>query len=206
MRYPVFLVRHGEVHNPDHIVYADLPGFRLSDLGRRQADEAGAYLADRLIGAVVASPLERAQETAAAIAKRHGLGVLTDPELTEWRLAQRWKGLVWEDLDEHWPGDLTAYLEHPWELPFSPEPLHELAERMRDAVERLSRTGPGPVVIVSHQDPIQAARLALTDRPLRLLNQDKPVHAEVFEFEPGDPWNEISRWAPAEQAAFPPER
>ncbi len=197
-------MRHGEVHNPDHIVYADLPGFGLSDLGRRQADEAGEYLAPRRLAAVVASPLRRARETAAAIARPHGLEVRIDDELTEWGMAQRWKGLVWEELDDHYPGELDAYLRHPWDLPWSAESLAALAHRMASAIGRWSAQIDGPVAVVSHQDPIQAARLGLTGRSLHTLNGDKPLHAEVFELVPADPWQERVRWAPPKQTAFPP--
>ncbi len=201
----VHLVRHGEVENPDHVVYADLPGFRLSELGRDQAAQAGERLADRPIGAVYSSPLQRATETAHEIARRHALPVDTEPDLTEWLLAQGWKGLAWEALDEHRPGELTAYLEHPLDMPFSEESLEELAVRMTAAIERIvSSAAHEEIVIVSHQDPIQAARLALTHRTLAGLNRDKPGHAEVFTMQPGNPWSEVDRWAPADQRAFPP--
>ena len=52
------------------------------------------------------------------------------------------------------------------------------------------------IVIVSHQDPIQAARLALTHRTLADLQKDKPEHGEVFTFEIGVPWTLRERWAP----------
>ena len=42
----IHLIRHGEVHNPDHVVYADLDGFGLSELGRQQARAAAARLAE----------------------------------------------------------------------------------------------------------------------------------------------------------------
>lgn len=57
----VHLIRHGEVHNPDGILYGRLPGFRLSDTGRAQAVAAADLLAGRDIVAVIASPLQRAQ-------------------------------------------------------------------------------------------------------------------------------------------------
>src|SRR6201999_4620367 len=79
----VHLIRHGEVHNPDGILYGRLPGFRLSDRGRAQAAAVGDALAGRDIVAVIASPLQRAQETAAFIAAKHDLEVDTDPDLIE---------------------------------------------------------------------------------------------------------------------------
>ena len=201
----VHLVRHGEVHNPDHVVYADLPGFGLSERGRRQATEVGDHLAERSITAVYASPLQRATETAAAIAVPHGIVVSTVPELTEWFLAQRWKGLPWEDLPTHRPGELEAYLGDPLHMYFSPESLEALALRMSRSVEELAgRHADQEIVIVSHQDPVQAARLALTHRTLARLNHDKPEHAEVFRLQSGAPWVERDRWAPSEQQPFPP--
>lgn len=202
----VHLVRHAEVHNPDHLVYADLPGFTLSELGMSQAEAAADRLAGRHIGAVHSSPLVRASQTAAAIARRHRLTIATEPELTEWFLAQSWKGLPWESLPEARPGELEAYLATPLDTPFSEESLETLASRMTEAIDAIvANSRVDEVVIVSHQDPIQAARLALVGAPLAQLHDDKPRHAEVFTMEPGNPWIELERWAPAEQVAFPPE-
>ncbi len=60
----IHLVRHGEVHNPEKVLYGRLPGFRLSDNGRRQAREAGRYLSTLPIRAIYSSPLLRARQTA----------------------------------------------------------------------------------------------------------------------------------------------
>src|SRR5260221_7546755 len=79
----VHLMRHGEVHNPDGILYGRLPDFHLSDLGRKMADRVADALAGHDIKAVVASPLDRAQETATPIAARHELTVGTDARLIE---------------------------------------------------------------------------------------------------------------------------
>ena len=79
----VHLMRHGEVHNPDGVLYGRLPGYHLSELGRQMADRVAEHLAERDITHVVASPLERAQETATPIAKSHGLDLATDERLIE---------------------------------------------------------------------------------------------------------------------------
>ncbi len=200
------LVRHGEVDNPEHVVYAALPGFQLSDLGRRQAKDAARYLSSQSIVAVWSSPLERALATAAVIAARAQLPVLVDPELTEWRIADDWAGIVWEDLPSRRPGELESYLEHPWDLPFGPESLAALADRMRSVLTRLDARYPdGDVVVVSHQDPVQAARLAVTGRALQSQHQDKPEHCTVITLEPGRPWREVTSWAPEQGDTFPPD-
>ncbi len=204
MNASVFLVRHGEVHNPDHVVYADLAGFPLSATGRRQAAEVAGHLPDH--AAVVSSPLDRAVETAQIIASGTGSHVVIDDDLTEWTLGSRWAGHVWEQLDESFPGELAAYLEHPEDLPFSPEPLAELARRVAAAIQRRWRMSDGPLVFVSHQDPIQTARLSLTDRSLAGLNENKPMHAEAVELIPRafGPWIERGSWAPDQEPVPPP--
>lgn len=68
----VHLVRHGEVHNPERILYGRLPGYRLSDRGQQMASLVGEHLAESDIALVRSSPMLRAQQTAAPIATRTG--------------------------------------------------------------------------------------------------------------------------------------
>ena len=67
IRTTVHVMRHGEVYNPEKVLYGRLPGYNLSDRGREQAQSAADWLAPKDITYVVASPLERAQQTAAPI-------------------------------------------------------------------------------------------------------------------------------------------
>jgi len=198
------LVRHGEVLNPEHIVYADLAGFPLSQNGRRQVEDAAVRLP--LHATVVSSPLERAVETAEIISEARDGRVIVDEALTEWGLSTRWAGHVWDDLDAAFPGELDAYLTHPVYLPFSPESVAELAARVGDAVVRHRSQTSGPLILVSHQDPIQAARLRLTGRSLADLNTDKPQHAGIVELDASTavPWVERAIWAPNQDPTEPP--
>ncbi|MBM3694489.1 MAG: histidine phosphatase family protein [Actinobacteria bacterium] len=200
------LVRHGEVANPAHLCYGDLPGFGLSPLGRRQARSAAAHLAARGADLLLASPLQRAVETAEILARALGLPVALDERLTEWRLGVRWRGVAWESLPSAFPGELEAYLEHPADLPFAPESLAATAERVGDLIEELGRRHPGiAAVLVSHQDPLQAARLLLTGGDPGALHRGKPGHAAVLTLVPGPPWREISHWEPPLPGVrFPP--
>ena len=161
----VHVVRHGEVHNPSGILYGRLPGFRLSDTGRAQAVAVADALADREIVAVVASPLQRAQETAAPIAAEHDLAVDTDPDLIE--SANFFEGRRVGPGDGAWR-DPRFW----WQLrnPFTPswgEPYAEIAARMTTAVDKARARGAGQeVVCVSHQLPVWTLRLHLTGRRL----------------------------------------
>jgi probable phosphoglycerate mutase len=192
------LVRHGDVANPRHVCYADLEGFPLSRLGRRQAAAAGARLAAIAPGSRIAtSPLERAIETATIIAGALGDEPVVDDRLTEWRLATRWAGVVWEDLPDVFPGELEAYLAHPDTLPFSPESIAAVAERMSASVAEL-REPQRDLVVVSHQDPLQALRLRLLGRPLSELGDARPLHCEIVTLRnDGGRWIEEERRLPA---------
>lgn len=193
----IHLVRHGEVDNPEHLVYGDLPGFVLSTRGRAQAEAAARHLADRPVVEAYSSPLERALETARVIVDPHQLEVVVLPDLTEWGLAQRWQGFPWEELHHHFPGELQAYLEDPGRLAFSPEALPDMADRMTSAVEMAHARHPeGEVVVVGHQDPLQAARLVLTGRRLAELLEDRFTHARTITLRPGSPWVEMGSWQP----------
>lgn len=196
MAEKVHLVRHGEVHNPRHLVYASLPGFHLSSHGVRQTREAAGYLADRPIRAVWSSPLQRAQETAEALAAPHGLQVRTLSDLGEWRLLDRWAGHPWDQIPKLFPGEVEAYLRHPFNLGFAPETLRELADRIANAIQKVAASTTGEVTVVGHQDPIQAGRLALIGLPLQRLFQDRPQHCSVITLRPGDPWTETRKWDP----------
>ena len=71
----VHLLRHGEVHNPNHVLYGRLPGYHLSANGRMMAAAAADYFDGRPVAAVFASPLERAQETGADASQRQPAGI-----------------------------------------------------------------------------------------------------------------------------------
>lgn len=198
----IHLVRHGEVFNPEHVVYADLDGYELSARGLRQAESAAQWLAARGIGRVVSSPLTRARQTAEILAAAAGVSVVIEEDLTEWRLSQRWAGTVWEALPERFPGELEAYLDHPEQLSFAPEQLAEVGARVAAVVER--HAGPVPAAFVSHQDPVQAARVALCATPWSDFGAGKPGHAGVVTLaHDGAGWTEIGYWEPEQGEPFP---
>lgn len=164
-RTVVHLLRHGEVHNPDGILYGRLPGFGLSDRGERQAKMVAEFLAGRGITYLAASPLQRAQETGAPIGAALGLTVATDERLIE--AANRFEGM------QVAVGD--GALRSPWHWPklwnpFVPswgEPYLHIARRMLAAVygARASASG-AEAVCVSHQLPIWTVRRFLEGRRL----------------------------------------
>lgn len=158
----IHLVRHGEVENPTSVIYGRLPGFSLSDRGRKQAEAAARRLADRQIAAVWASPLERAQETALIIAEPHDLSVRTDDRLTE-------SGTTLEGVTRTVVGFLRSP-RHWWQLrnPWRPswgESFADVRARVLGAIRDAVDSSDGAeIVIVSHQTPVLVARLSLARR------------------------------------------
>ncbi|HNP13811.1 MAG TPA: histidine phosphatase family protein [Mycobacterium sp.] len=161
----VHVMRHGEVHNPEQVLYGRLPGYYLSDRGQAQAKSVAEALADSDIVAIIASPLERAQQTAAPIAERHGLSIATDPDLIESLNIFEGKKVS--------PGDGALRDPRNWKYLVNPlrpswgEPYVEVAARMRGAVERARILGAGhEVVCVSHQLPVEILRRAMIGKRL----------------------------------------
>ncbi|BBX34639.1 phosphoglycerate mutase [Mycolicibacterium mageritense] len=165
MRTTVHVMRHGEVFNPEKVLYGRLPGYHLSDRGRRQAQAAADWLAGHDIVYVVASPLERAQETAKPIADSHGLSIDVDDDLIE-----SWNSFEGERVA---PGDGALRDPRNWPRlrnPMKPswgEPYSEIAPRMMAALNRAREKAAGhEAVCVSHQLPVETLRRAMTGRKL----------------------------------------
>ena len=159
----VHLVRHGEVHNPEGVLYGRRDGYHLSDLGREMAERIGKALGDRDIVHLRTSPLERAQETAAPLAKALGLTPLIDPRVIE-------SGNVFEG-KRFGHGDNALRKPSTWIHLWNPlkaswgEPYKEVVARMLAAVYDARDAARGhEAAIVSHQLPIWITRLALEKR------------------------------------------
>ena len=165
MRTTVHLLRHGEVHNPTGVLYGRLPGFRLSEDGQQMAVDAAEDLRGRDITALVASPLQRAQETAQPTAELFGLPVHTDERLIE--SGNYFEGKTVGVGDgafsdpRHWP-----QLRNPF-TPSWGEPYVEIARRMLAAAESARDLALGhEAVCVSHQLPIWTVRRWVEGRRL----------------------------------------
>jgi len=164
-RTTVHLLRHGEVHNPTGVLYGRLPGFRLSDDGLKMAHDAAEALRDRDVTVVIASPLQRAQETAGPIAEVFGLPIGCDERLIESGNYFEGKTVGVGDgafrNPQHWP-----QLRNP----FSPswgEPYDVIARRMLAAAESARDQALGhEAVCVSHQLPIWTVRRYVEGRSL----------------------------------------
>jgi broad specificity phosphatase PhoE len=160
----VHLLRHGEVYNPDGVLYGRLPGYHLSATGRLMAAAAADFFAERPVAAVFASPLERAQETAQPVAERLGLEIVTDKRLIESGNVLEGKTISLSALALN-----PANWRYLWD-PFRPswgEPYKDVASRMRAVIDEARNAARGrEAVCVSHQLPIWVSRLAAEHKRL----------------------------------------
>lgn len=162
----VHVVRHGQVHNPEGVLYGRTPGYGLSVLGKQMAERLGEYFADAPLVYLVSSPLQRAQETMAPIAARHPqLEVHIDDRVIE--AANVFEGKSF--------GNRNEILLRPsswWHLrnPLQPswgESYKSILARMREAIaDAASHAIDGEALIVAHELPIWMARSWAEGRPL----------------------------------------
>ena len=163
MKTIVHLLRHGEVHNPQGILYGRSSGYHLSERGRAMADRVADRIGERDITPIVSSPLERAQETAMPLAAVRGVHVELDERVIES-----------SNIFEGKPFDIgDSILRRPevWKAlwnPFRPswgEPYKRVVDRMWPAVLDARETAEGhEAVVVSHQLPIWVTRLKAEGR------------------------------------------
>ncbi|MEA5453737.1 histidine phosphatase family protein [Sinomonas sp. JGH33] len=169
----VHLLRHGEVYNPAGVLYGRLPEYHLSERGRRMAECVAEHFAQQThdgarIVLLKASPLTRAQETAAPTAAALGLEVETEPRIIE--AENHFEGLKVNPAElarpRHW-----RYLVNPlrpsWGEPYEAQAARVLAAVVDAARTAVDRGGDGAqAVLVAHQLPIWAARLKAEGRAL----------------------------------------
>lgn len=177
----IHLVRHGEVFNPDHVLYERLDGFHLSDRGRRMADATGRYIAQspqiNTAAAVYSSPLDRTRETAEIILghlnnERIGRGetrieLATDERLIEAGNEFRGRRIGHGD-GALWRPENLALVRNLYK-PSWGESYRHIAERMSDFVSQKIDEYPGKqIIVVSHESPIWTFR--------HLLEKGRPEH------------------------------
>ena len=170
MAQTIHFVRHGEVHNPEKILYGLQPGWRLSDRGNEMAAVIGEWSAKLDLGAIHSSPLQRAQETVAPIIAKHKLSLTTDKNLIE--ASNIFEGKKFElgsGVLRH-PSS-WRYLYNPWK-PSWGEPYDQLISRMlKGLFTARDSAGGKDAICVSHQLPIWILRSAVEGR--RLLHDPR---------------------------------
>ena len=177
----IHFVRHGEVHNPDHILYERLPGFHLSDRGRRMAEATARYLAaspqTNTAAAVYSSPLDRTCETAQAILmalnenrmarNEEPLELVTDQRIIE--AGNNFRGTrIGHGEGALWRNGNWKLVTNLWK-PSWGESYRQIAARVSAFAQEKVREHAGQqIIVVSHESPIWSYR--------HLLETGHPEH------------------------------
>lgn len=158
----IHFVRHGEVENPNHVLYERLPGFHLSNRGLKMARATAKYIATvpqiRGISAIYSSPLERTQETAQQIASALQIGpIVLDNRLIEAENNFRGKRIGYGE-GALWKNNNWKLVSNLWK-PSWGESYKSIAARVGDFAREQVKNHPGEqIVAVTHESPIWSYR------------------------------------------------
>ena len=198
----LILLRHGQTHYNASLRMQGQLDTELSELGVRQAHAVGRALAPRRPWTIISSDLQRAHETARALASEVGLEVRTDPRLRETDLGL-WQGMTHSEVDATWPGARTRWRSRPEWAPPEGESRIDVARRTRPVVDELLGSSPQwdehPAVLVAHGGAIAALTAALLELPVE--------HYPVFNGLGNTNWVQLSahrRTDPVHASAAPP--
>lgn len=160
MNTTIYFIRHGEVYNPDNIIYGRLPNFGLSDHGEKQIEETANFLLDKHIDVIYSSPLKRAKQTAEIIRAKLSIPTIhISEQILE--IKTSYEGRKFSDLDEL---QSEVYLK-----PLSPsdETIVQIAARMEGFLKEMIETYSGKqIVVVSHGDPIMILKAIIEKNSL----------------------------------------
>ncbi len=150
-RTRIYLVRHGQVEGYQERRYNGQKDVPLTPLGQEQLSCVAQRLADRPLGAVYGSDLQRCRFGVEAIAEGHGLSPQYLPQLRELHIGE-WEGCTWDELQTRYPEQWQARLKDlvNYRVPGA-ETLLDMAQRVRRALSDIIAEHRGQdVAIVGH--------------------------------------------------------
>jgi broad specificity phosphatase PhoE len=158
------LIRHGETDGHSSVRFHGSTDVPLSDEGRAQMRDASRRLEREFFDLVVASPLQRAWESARILAA--GAPVRLDSDLSEIDFG-RWEGLTKEEIEARDPLLCREWQQKAagFEFPGG-EPRADFRKRVLRALERLEQSGAASVLVVCHKGPIRTIAENLVGAPL----------------------------------------
>ncbi|MEK7572106.1 MAG: histidine phosphatase family protein [Patescibacteria group bacterium] len=161
----IYLIRHGEVENPEQILYGRLSGYGLSQKGRREISQTANFLQDKNITTLYSSPLERAKESMEIIKEKLSLPtVILDENLLEVKTSFQGQ-----------PLELLRKTNSDFDWFFPPyrqendETMEQIRDRMLLFLAEMDKKYPGQTIaVLSHGDPLMIVKAAIEKRPMNL--------------------------------------
>jgi len=174
----VFLVRHGDVQNPKHIIYGYLP-LPLSTRGRAEIKRTSLFLKKQNITAIFASPQKRTQESAKIISQiisRGKIKIKTETGLRESGFGRYTQGATPEMVKKKYAKLVLIYNRQPAKIKAGGEDLAKMAKRVLETIKKAVKKYPRQnLIFVSHRDPILAALLKISGRDFNDLHKVKAI-------------------------------
>jgi len=178
LKTTIYLVRHGEVKNPDKLIYGRLPRFSLDKRGFVQAEKLAEYFKKIKLDAVYSSPLLRSRQSARAVLKyQPELKIHYSKKLLEIN-NKIWEGIVSTERD---PKLVKIYRDAPTKIKTNGlESALDLAKRMSEKINQIiNKHKGGKIAIFSHADSIRAATLYYEKKNLDLLHEKICTNASI---------------------------
>jgi probable phosphoglycerate mutase len=203
----IVLIRHGETAwNAERRLqgHIDIP---LNPEGQRQADALAAALAGEQLDAIVASDLQRALQTAAAVAAARGLPVQVDPALRE-RCFGGFEGLLYAEIEQRFPAEFAAWQARDVDAAMPrgeriAETFRRFYERSLGAILGWAESHPGQtIVLVAHGGVLECAYRAALELPLETPRTFPVLNASINRFAVDNgklrllSWGEVAHLAP----------
>ena len=176
----IYFVRHGATENRGRIIYGRMPGFNLSEIGRKEAERTGQFFAQKNIKQIYTSPLERAFQTADFISNQiPGSTITHNFDLNEVE-SSSWQGLSPDELFKN--NSYEMFINDP-NADIGSENLNQLVYRIKKFTEEIVQKHKGEEVIcVSHEIPMLALKLHFEGKPLVSLKTYHLPTCSIIEF------------------------
>lgn len=198
----IILIRHGETAwNAERRLQGHID-IALNTEGERQADALAGALAGERFDAVVSSDLQRAHQTALAVAGMHGIGVKTDPALRE-RCYGAFEGLLYAEIEQRYPAEFAAWQAR--DVDSTVPDGARRAETFRQFYQRsiagilawAGRHAGGTLAVVAHGGVLECAYRAALGLSLETPRTFKVMNASINRFTVAegklvlDSWGEV---------------
>lgn len=174
MKTRVFFVRHGEVDNPDKVMYGRLPGFPLSAYGKEQIAKTAQILFKKNMNVIYSSPLLRTKQSAEIISKILHLPINYSEEILEVRTSLQ--GKTFSYVSDHFP-KMNVYISvknNP-----SDETIQDIANRMKKFTDKIIKRHKGKnIVVIGHGDPIMILKAKIEGLPME-IDSIRPVKGYI---------------------------
>ncbi len=189
MSTKIIMVRHGFSRANEQQRFAGHWDIELAELGKKQAEKAGAYFKDHPVDALYSSDLLRAYHTAEPISKVLGLPIHKDPGLREIK-AGEWEKLSFDELRTQYPEEFNIWVNDVGRSRCpGGESVQELTERVTDTVRRIAEKHDGQTVcITTHATPIRAMCTVASGTPIAEMAKvpwAANASLNIFEYENG---------------------